>query len=144
MEYDAMRQRVGVPTEFPVPWKYAIFIANVSQKAALALVKVGVILPDPCRWGPEVPTRLSKALHELDIHDKKACKEAIVDGRLHPGKVRNYGWHSHRAACEWVGLPIPKNRNAQPIMLVWDFGKSRTYFESFAALTAFAKKQMKK
>src|SRR5262245_57372533 len=33
---------------------------------------------------------------------------ALKSGRLRPGKVRNYGWTTHREVCVWAGVRISR------------------------------------
>jgi hypothetical protein len=41
--------------------------------------------------------------------NKQQAKLSIESGTLKPGSFRNYGWKTHEAVCNWVGItPPPK------------------------------------
>ena len=38
-------------------------------------------------------------------YDLDTIKAAILDGRFHPSKVKNYGMTSHKALCRFLKIP---------------------------------------
>jgi hypothetical protein len=49
-----------------------------------------------------LPEKVKYVLLSVGLITRKAVKNAIDQGELHPGKIRNYGWESHRLLCQWV------------------------------------------
>lgn len=56
--------------------------------------------PWPYNAGKIYGCRINNVLVNLDIKTKEQAKEAIRNGTLFPGKVKNYGPKSHNKLCQ--------------------------------------------
>lgn len=67
----------------------------------------------PPAWDDDLSVRLANIMNNMNITSRAQAIEAFKNGTLRPYTnsqgpgIRNYGWGSHVALAEWLGLPKP-------------------------------------
>lgn len=62
----------------------------------------GVVKRTLPAFNGELGTRAVNCLANALIETKEEAKAAILDGRLRPETVRNYGTSTHEEVCAWI------------------------------------------
>jgi hypothetical protein len=62
-----------------------------------------------CEWANiknleinDLPERIRNVLFREGLTTREAVRNAIHLGELHPKRIGNYGWGSHKFLCQWI------------------------------------------
>ena len=88
-------------------WSYTDIAKEINSKpqwTSNLYHKAVRLLTTPPDWKDELGFRVCNILDQLEITSRAEAVEAIVQKRLWPGKVRNYGRISHARLCKALNI----------------------------------------
>lgn len=107
---DVVRMRAEGLTIMQIGDQLKLSKQRVSQ-IAIAARKHEKILRE---WGFPFTTRTFNVLARLAVKNKDEALSLYHSGHLHPASVTGFGWRSYHEICEWLEVPMLKQRPKQP------------------------------
>jgi len=65
-------------------------------------------------WGYPFSARTYHVLQRLAVGDKKEALALYHSGHIHPSVVTGFGWVSYKEICDWLEVPMLKERPKAP------------------------------